>query len=306
LPKPERLDMENVNAALDWILQNRQRTGRCVFQSDVSQAVRVTQAARTRIADLAGVLFIVGSEPLTESKHREIPSAGARVYARYHATEIGTLGIECGCSCGIGDYHLATPRVAVVSDNDRFHFTSLLFTAPKMLINVQLGDTGVIEERECRCLIGGLGLYTRLRQVSSARQATGEGMTVSFRDLTRIEDFAGKSQRNNPNQRRPLFRLLRDRTGAVYGEACFDRGAKLRGEAVIEPLESLSCPICVFPTHLQLRSRHPSANAGIQPDPRGNLCHSSPGRKKQLPIVSDLPALFRATSTGRSRSGKHR
>jgi hypothetical protein len=186
LPKPERLEMENVNGALDWILQNRRGTGRCVFQSYVSQAVRIAQAAQTRGEDLAGVLFIVGSEPLTDSKKREIQSAGARVYARYHATEIGTIGIECGCTYGSGDYHLATPSVAVISDDNTLHFTSLLSTAPKILINVQLGDAGIIEERQCGCLIGELGLSTHLSQISGIQKATGEGMTVSHRELARV------------------------------------------------------------------------------------------------------------------------
>jgi hypothetical protein len=190
LPKPVLLEMNNVDVALDWILTNRQRTGRCVFQSYVSQAVRIAQAARARGADLTGVLFIVGAEPLTEFKHQEIRATGARVYARYFASEIGSIGVECGSPCCTGDYHLATPSIAIVPDGESLLFTALHRFAPKVLINVQLGDSGILEERDCGCPIGALGLRTHIRQVASFQLATGEGMTVGFRKLARLIEEA--------------------------------------------------------------------------------------------------------------------
>jgi hypothetical protein len=136
------------------------------------------------------VLFVVGSEPLTLSKHREIESSGARVYARYFATELGTVGIGCGSPCEIGDYHLATPSVAAIADAGSLLYTSLLDSAPKILINVELGDSGILENRLCGCLAGALGLTTHLRQVSSFERATSEGMTVGFRELERVIEDA--------------------------------------------------------------------------------------------------------------------
>ena len=74
-------------------------------------------------------------------------------------------------------------------------------------------------------------------------------------------------------------------------------GANLRGEAVIEPVGRLSCPICVFRTHLQLQSRHPCAAITGRQEysarfPRQTVL-SFPSCKKQLPIISAVLNLAR-------------
>ena len=190
LPTPELLEMDKFNTALDWILQQREKTGRCAFQRYLSQVIRIAQAAKARETDLSSVVFIVGAEPLTENRHREIEAVGARVSSRYFASEIGTIALECGCPSEIGDYHVATPSVAVVTDGPSLLFTSLLRSTPKVLINVQLGDSGSLEDRDCGCLTGELGLRTHVRQVGSFRRAKSEGMTVPYRDLARLIEEA--------------------------------------------------------------------------------------------------------------------
>jgi hypothetical protein len=78
----------------------------------------------------------------------------------------------------------------VLAESESLLYTSLLDSAPKILINVQLGDRGMVENRPCGCLAGELGLTTHLRQVSSYERATSEGMTVGFQELARVIEDA--------------------------------------------------------------------------------------------------------------------
>jgi len=138
------------------------------------------------------VQFIVGSEPLTEAKYREIRAAGATVFPRYMATEIGTVGMGCGTPSEVGDLHLAEDAIALIQSDGGtaearpFYLTLLLDSAPKVMLNVQLGDAGVVKRRRCGCLFGDMGFHTHLLRVRSFDHATGEGMTLGTRELTRI------------------------------------------------------------------------------------------------------------------------
>jgi hypothetical protein len=78
-------------------------------------------------------------------------------------------------------------------------FTSLLPTAPKVLLNVESGDSALLERRDCGCRMGALGLCTHLSQIQSFEKLSGEGMTFAQTDLLRVledvlpERFGGTS-----------------------------------------------------------------------------------------------------------------
>ena len=193
---PRTATLAQLDIVLDWLLENRRRHGRCVVQSYVSQMVRVSQVAAARGIDLTGTQFIVGSEPLTEGKRREIEATGATVFPRYHSTELGTMGVGCAEPAEAGDFHLARDTVAVIQPQEaiegegakRLYFTALLDSAPKVMINVDMGDAGVLEERPCGCLLGELGLTTHMLRVRSVERASVEGMSVAVAELARIAE----------------------------------------------------------------------------------------------------------------------
>jgi hypothetical protein len=56
------------------------------------------------------------------------------------------------------------------------------------LLNVQLDDYGIVEDRACGCELESYGLTTHLRQVSSYSKLTGEGVTLIGSELLRILD----------------------------------------------------------------------------------------------------------------------
>jgi hypothetical protein len=69
-----------------------------------------------------------------------------------------------------------------------FCYTSLLASAPKLLLNVESDDYGTVDERPCGCTWEGLGFRTHLRDIRSFRKLTGEGVTLVGSDMERILD----------------------------------------------------------------------------------------------------------------------
>ena len=115
----------------------------------------------------------------------------------YAIAEVGIIGFGCaGQTVAPDDIHLLKDLHAVIQYQretpftgvpvDAFLFTSLLSKAPKMLLNVESGDYGVIEARQCGCKVGELGLTDHLYNMRSFDKLTGEGMSFVGTDLLRI------------------------------------------------------------------------------------------------------------------------
>jgi len=69
---------------------------------------------------------------------------------------------------------------------DAFHFTTLLPTARKLLLNVESDDYGVVETRSCGGPLESYGYTEHLRQIRSFRKLTGEGVTLVGSEMLRI------------------------------------------------------------------------------------------------------------------------
>ena len=196
-PKPEYVSLEKAYKATDCMAELLKREQGCVLWTSPSSAVRVCQAARERQLDLSGATFAVAGEPLTEAKMKEIRAAGAKAINMYAIAEVGIIGFGCaGQTVAPDDIHLLKDLHAVIQYQretpftgvpvDAFLFTSLLSKAPKMLLNVESGDYGVIEARQCGCKVGELGLTDHLYNMRSFDKLTGEGMSFVGTDLLRI------------------------------------------------------------------------------------------------------------------------
>jgi hypothetical protein len=184
--------------------------GRCLVRCAVSTAHTVALAAVENRIDLSGITFNGGGEPPSAAKVKGIIASGARYVTSYSMNEAGLLGVACARGVDHSDVHFLRDRLALVerpqpvpgSDHTvaAFSFTSLLLTAPKILINVESDDFGILEERQCGCLLGEMGFQQHIRQVRSLRKLTGRGITLVGADIARIieEDlparFGGSSQ----------------------------------------------------------------------------------------------------------------
>lgn len=197
LPRAEPTSLDQIDRVVHQLVAWLKERGRCAFQSYVSQAVRVAGACRERCPDLSGLMAIVGSEPLTDIKRREIERTGASVYHRYAATEVGTIAMGCGNPAESDDAHLMSDMVATIQPKGTgskeagpLFFSSLHNVMPKIMINVQLGDSARVHQRACGCEFEKLGFHTHLSRVRSHERFTSQGMAVPSASLERAVDDA--------------------------------------------------------------------------------------------------------------------
>jgi hypothetical protein len=195
-PHPRPLSFDRAAVLAQWASQRLKTHGKCLIRCHVSPALRVCLAARELGLDLTGATFMGGGEPPTPAKIREIRSTGARWVPTYFFTEHGAVGLGCARPADDNDLHFLKDALAVIQYARRvpsseltveaFHYTSLLPTAPKVLLNVETDDYGVIEHRSCGCPLAALGFTEHLRHVRSFRKLTGEGVTLVGSDMLNI------------------------------------------------------------------------------------------------------------------------
>lgn len=79
-------------------------------------------------------------------------------------------------------HRLAGADIAV----DAFCFTTLLPTAPKLMLNVESDDYGVVETRSCGCPLETYGFTEHLRDIHSFSKLTCEGVTLVGSEMIHI------------------------------------------------------------------------------------------------------------------------
>jgi hypothetical protein len=198
VPSPERVPLDRADIIVRWMEETLRDEGSCHVSSGVSLSLRIAVAAKELGVDLTGAVLSGGGEPPTEAKVKTITSTGARCLASYHFSEAGAVGLACTHPIDCNDQHLVTdhlevfqyPRKVPGSDVtvDAFTLTTLLATAPKLLLNVEIDDYGVIENRSCGCPWEELGFTKHVREIRSYRKLTGGGMTLVGSEMERILD----------------------------------------------------------------------------------------------------------------------
>jgi len=146
--------------------------------------------------DLTGVRLFVAGEPPTPAKVKGIHASGATHFSDYGAAEVGRIALGCADPSHATDMHVAQDLAAVIlhprlvpgSDEvvNSLHVTTLTPTMPKVLLNLEFDDFGVMEERACGCPLGSLGLNLHVREIASFRKLTGEGVTLVGSDMVHI------------------------------------------------------------------------------------------------------------------------
>lgn len=196
LPPPEAVPFERAEVVARWAAEAVRQHGICVIRTLVSSAVRVSVAARKSGLDLTGVVLFGGGEPPTPGKVREMERSGARYVAHYASTELGYVGTGCVRPLDTNDVHFFKDGLALIQHPRRvpgadvtvpaFCYTSLLPAAPKILLNAESDDYGVIERRQCGCPLEAMGFTEHLREIRSFRKLTGEGVTLVGSEMIRI------------------------------------------------------------------------------------------------------------------------
>lgn len=186
IPHPEPIGPEQALRITRWAAANIKEYGACLIITLVSNALRICLAAKEEGIDLTGAVLWGGGEPPTPAKVREITRVGARWIPGYWITEMGPVGMGCGHPIDVNDIHLFKDMLVIIpyapeETQDIYHvfyFTTLLPSAPKILLNVESDDWGIMETRSCGCPLESYGFDQHLRGIHSRRKLTGEGVTL--------------------------------------------------------------------------------------------------------------------------------
>jgi hypothetical protein len=196
IPRPEPVRLDEPLRVAKWASDAATRHGRALVRASVSLAVRAAVSAREAGLNMQGVALMGGGEPPTPAKVRAIEASGARWIPMYAFTEGGRAGVGCVHPADGNDLHFLKDALALIQhartvkdagiEVPAFYFTSLLASSPKILINVENDDYGMIEQRRCGCALEEYGFTDHLRHVRSFRKLTGEGMTLVGTEMERI------------------------------------------------------------------------------------------------------------------------
>ena len=196
LPRPQPVPIEDGYVVAEWASETLRREGRCIIRGHLSSLLRVALAARERSLDLTNAVFWGGGEPPTPAKVRPIEETGARYVPTYYLAEAGAIGYACANPVDCNDVHFIADGLALIQhprplpgtdrSADAFYYTSLHPTAPKLLLNVESDDCGIIERRVCGCPLERSGFPLHIRHVRSFGKLTGEGVTLLGSEVLRV------------------------------------------------------------------------------------------------------------------------
>jgi hypothetical protein len=191
-PRPERvstLDGRRIGEELARMAEAGEPP--CVVASPTT-AARLCDAAVEGGTSLQGVTFLLGGEPYTDARKRALEAAGATGVPHYGSAETGPVGAQCPRPSTTDDVHVYRDAFAVIgaprrapdgSDGDPILLTGLRRAGPKVLLNVEIGDTAYVARRPCGCAFDSLAWDTHLWSIRSSQKLTGDGMTVLVSDL---------------------------------------------------------------------------------------------------------------------------
>jgi hypothetical protein len=188
IPYPRHLPPARTHEAAAWVAARVAAGVPPLVVANPSAAARLCSVARERGFDIAGTFFRMGGEPFTAAKSALVESVGARGGCFYYNGELGGLcGVPCADPAAPGDVHLCTSRLALstrtITVQDGSTVSALCFTTVhpalgSIAINLGSDDFAAVEERDCGCELGSLGLRTHFHSIRSFEKLTGEG--VSF------------------------------------------------------------------------------------------------------------------------------
>ena len=195
-PRPEVVRLDQAEIVLRWAERALRAHGTCAIRAFPSVAMRVALAAREKGVDLTGAVLSGGGEPPSEAKVKAITQTGARWVPNYGTTETGVIAPGCARPITGNDLHVALDSFAVTQREREvpgfrvsvgaLYVTTLAPPAPKLMLNVELDDCGVLETRSCGCPLEELGYTLHLRDITSYTKLTGEGVTLINTDVVPI------------------------------------------------------------------------------------------------------------------------
>jgi hypothetical protein len=194
-PKPEFVPLSEAARVGEYLVNLVRRGYQPCINTSPSEAIQVCLAMAARGVSLERVTFLLGAEPLTPARRATIEASGARAVPTYGFSEGGNVGSQCPAATVADDVHVSLDAWAVIPRSrllaEEESVEALLLTGfrpacPKVLLNAEIGDYGVLETRRCGCLFDEVGYHTHLHTIRSFEKLTGIGMTILGGDLFRV------------------------------------------------------------------------------------------------------------------------
>ena len=184
VPRPEH--PSDVSVIVGYISELVRTGTPPVVRIVAGQAVRVCLAAERSGSDISGTVFYCGGEPYTAGKAAVLERVGARGITHYGLSESGILSFKCSTPTEHDDMHVLDHKAAILPRTKQLaagltvqalHLTIPVLSAPKIMLNVESGDYGSIEERDCDCIWQQFGFKTHIHSVRSYEKLSSEGVT---------------------------------------------------------------------------------------------------------------------------------
>lgn len=200
IPWPEYVPMDRPEVIARFLAQEKARGRFLQLDTMTSGAVLIAHAAKALGLDIRGHIVRVGGEPLTEAKAALFEEVGLGYCSQYAIAEVGSLGLSCKEASVPDDMHILNYRSAIIQQPkslpgwpEPIGAIFLTFFSPRMtkvMLNVEVGDYGTMEIRECGCPLGAAGLNVHLHTIRSYEKLTSVGMHFMGADLIDILESA--------------------------------------------------------------------------------------------------------------------
>src|SRR5690606_15687503 len=113
IPRPEYVPLTEPERIARWVAAKSAAGTPALLSMPAGSGVRVARAAKEEGLSLAGAVFELGGEAVTDAKLREIHDCGATSINCYSLSETGQLGVGCLHRSAIDEVHFISGKVAV-------------------------------------------------------------------------------------------------------------------------------------------------------------------------------------------------
>jgi hypothetical protein len=196
IPVPEYTPLNDPVPIVRWLGEKVRQGTPGLISVSANNAVRLSEAARSAGVDISGTCFRVGGEPLTRAKLKLIEQAGASTLSGWAMAELGPFGGGCANREAIDDMHLFAGKVAAIQRSkvladgesrvDAIYLTTLLRSTPKIMLNVDTGDFGVMNQRSCGCALEKAGFTTHVHTIRNYEKLTAGGVQFLGEDIIEL------------------------------------------------------------------------------------------------------------------------
>jgi hypothetical protein len=196
MPRPQYVPVDEPLPIARWIADvlAAGRTPHLVTYA--SPAVRLCQAASEAGLDLRGAQFLLVGESVTTARLAFVRRVGVNARSSYSSIEAGPIGESCLEPEAADEVHVYRDLVALIQPQSHarhratpdggLFVSSVHPEAPLVLLNVSMGDEGVLRQRRCGCPLQQLGWTTHLHTIRSFEKLTAGGMTLLDTEVIRV------------------------------------------------------------------------------------------------------------------------